>query len=61
LETGGRKAMGLRLTMIARLPEGDMSYETKHLMKCVIAVALVGILVVLLTSFYGGEIALSSI
>ena len=53
--------MGLRLTMIARLPEGDMSYETKHLMKCVIAVALVGILVVLLSSFYGGEIALSSI
>lgn len=52
--------MGLRITKIARLPEVDMSYDTKHLMKWVIAVALVGILLVLLFNALGGEMVLSS-
>jgi len=46
--------------MTARLPEGNMSYETKHLMKWVIAVALLGILVVLLFNTFGGQMVLSS-
>jgi len=40
--------------MIARLPEGNMTEEVKRMMKWVVAVALLGILFVLLYSTLGG-------
>jgi hypothetical protein len=53
--------VGLRETKIARLPEEKMSKETIYLMKTVIAVALLGILFIILYSTFGGEELLISL
>jgi len=59
LETKGRKAMGLRNAMIARLPEERMSKETKVMMKMILLIALLGILALILNSQFGGLVIAS--
>lgn len=56
-ETYGRKTAGLRETKTAGLPEENMTEDSKKMMKWTIAIALLGILFVIMYSTMNGGLA----